>query len=524
MVTLARPSSMASLMGPKVGTARQQGMAMQQQGMSSAPNAANNYAGAQIRIGDGYQATELPALQKQPAPKDELTAEGNHVGKVIWRPNKLKAATVDTYLDGVKAFNSAPDDCLLEHLHKCGYKASNALSLAKDDAKFTFPGDMALLDEITDDDIEEFERAVCTPPLSRPCLFSIVSLHYLLACRSSSPAPVPRWLAPSNNDCCPHAARLSATHHTETACRCSHTWPSFSLPGQQGWQELPLDPQADGRACVGRHADPVLLCECPHPHRLVSAVLLRCSAGATRSFWSPEPRSTLQVKWKGTENHKKWKQQWSKYNNEFCSVCELGGDMLLCCDGCPAAYHFACCDPPLNPDDLPEGDWFCHNCVRRRNWKDQTGSSRPPRKFNTCGQCNKRQAVAIATCQCGFKFPKTKQPHMHKSFTDWREGARMDLQCERDNLWYSGAIIMKSKKRVKVAYDGWDSLFNEWVKKTTHRVAPTGTWVSAGESGRIPAFAKPPPGPGGEVVVAPRTVSHDQQLQSLWVIPNVAAS
>jgi hypothetical protein len=60
--------------------------------------------------------------------------------------------------------------------------------------------------------------------------------------------------------------------------------------------------------------------------------------------------------------------------------------MLLCCDGCPAAYHLNCCDPPLSQEDIPEGNWFCHNCERRRSWKEQSGSSRAPRKYNTCPQ------------------------------------------------------------------------------------------------------------------------------------------
>ncbi|KAI6653691.1 PHD finger protein 12-like [Oopsacas minuta] len=48
-------------------------------------------------------------------------------------------------------------------------------------------------------------------------------------------------------------------------------------------------------------------------------------------------------------------------NHEFCSSCKEGGD-LLCCDSCPSAFHFYCHDPPVDPDELPEGEWKCRKC------------------------------------------------------------------------------------------------------------------------------------------------------------------
>ncbi|KIX03776.1 uncharacterized protein Z518_07329 [Rhinocladiella mackenziei CBS 650.93] len=52
-------------------------------------------------------------------------------------------------------------------------------------------------------------------------------------------------------------------------------------------------------------------------------------------------------------------------NDEFCASC--GGEgKLLCCDGCPNSFHHACLEPPLNPDEEVEGEWFCPRCVARR--------------------------------------------------------------------------------------------------------------------------------------------------------------
>uniref|UniRef100_A0A3B4FUJ3 Autoimmune regulator n=1 Tax=Pundamilia nyererei TaxID=303518 RepID=A0A3B4FUJ3_9CICH len=44
------------------------------------------------------------------------------------------------------------------------------------------------------------------------------------------------------------------------------------------------------------------------------------------------------------------------YNDDECTVCKDGGE-LICCDGCPRAFHLACLDPPLS--SIPSGSWQC---------------------------------------------------------------------------------------------------------------------------------------------------------------------
>jgi hypothetical protein len=52
-------------------------------------------------------------------------------------------------------------------------------------------------------------------------------------------------------------------------------------------------------------------------------------------------------------------------NDEFCASC--GGEgKLLCCDGCTNSFHHACLEPPLNPEEEVEGEWYCPRCVARR--------------------------------------------------------------------------------------------------------------------------------------------------------------
>jgi hypothetical protein len=57
------------------------------------------------------------------------------------------------------------------------------------------------------------------------------------------------------------------------------------------------------------------------------------------------------------------KPQSDDFWDEDCAVCSLGGD-LLCCDGCPRAFHWGCllgldARPPVDA----EGTWLCPDCA-----------------------------------------------------------------------------------------------------------------------------------------------------------------
>ncbi|CAM0950272.1 unnamed protein product [Alopecurus aequalis] len=47
-------------------------------------------------------------------------------------------------------------------------------------------------------------------------------------------------------------------------------------------------------------------------------------------------------------------------NSDDCRICGMDGT-LVCCDGCPWAYHSRCIG--LNKAFLPQGQWFCPECV-----------------------------------------------------------------------------------------------------------------------------------------------------------------
>ncbi|XP_021998585.1 DDT domain-containing protein PTM [Helianthus annuus] len=48
------------------------------------------------------------------------------------------------------------------------------------------------------------------------------------------------------------------------------------------------------------------------------------------------------------------------WNSDECCLCKMDGN-LICCDGCPAAYHSKCVG--IAASFLPDGDWYCPECV-----------------------------------------------------------------------------------------------------------------------------------------------------------------
>ncbi|KAM6596713.1 hypothetical protein CsatA_007237 [Cannabis sativa] len=52
------------------------------------------------------------------------------------------------------------------------------------------------------------------------------------------------------------------------------------------------------------------------------------------------------------------------WNYDECCLCKMDGN-LICCDGCPAAYHSRCVG--VASDHLPDGDWYCPECVIDRH-------------------------------------------------------------------------------------------------------------------------------------------------------------
>ena len=78
-------------------------------------------------------------------------------------------------------------------------------------------------------------------------------------------------------------------------------------------------------------------------------------------------------------------------NASQCTKCSRGGD-LVCCDGCPNAYHVQCVSA-FKRNRVPEGDWFCPSCVAINSTAARGGSGggRRKRKKNESLKKKKQQ-------------------------------------------------------------------------------------------------------------------------------------
>ncbi|XP_043197595.1 PHD finger protein 12-like isoform X7 [Amphibalanus amphitrite] len=88
----------------------------------------------------------------------------------------------------------------------------------------------------------------------------------------------------------------------------------------------------------------------------------------------------------GLDLHPYFRRPGKGHNNDRCDACGEGGD-LLCCDRCPASFHLGCHDPPIPEEDIPSGDWICHNCKATEalklgashstDWQQETNADDP---------------------------------------------------------------------------------------------------------------------------------------------------
>ncbi|CAM5139593.1 unnamed protein product [Eretmochelys imbricata] len=112
-------------------------------------------------------------------------------------------------------------------------------------------------------------------------------------------------------------------------------------------------------------------------------------------------------------------------NDDECAVCRDGGE-LICCDGCPKAFHLACLVPPMT--EIPSGTWRCISCSAGKVKQDQR-TEEPPcetQKLTVgekCGVC--RGGGNMSYCaQCFKAF------HSHCHFPTQAERLSETLLCK----------------------------------------------------------------------------------------------
>lgn len=72
-------------------------------------------------------------------------------------------------------------------------------------------------------------------------------------------------------------------------------------------------------------------------------------------------KSKVKTKSTPVNRHKYFRRPGKRHNNDFCFSCREGGT-LICCDGCTKSFHLLCLDPPMEDEDIPEGEWLCKTC------------------------------------------------------------------------------------------------------------------------------------------------------------------
>lgn len=119
------------------------------------------------------------------------------------------------------------------------------------------------------------------------------------------------------------------------------------------------------------------------------------------------------LRWKGTPQFFEWQEQslnrtnedecaaphcpWASADSDGGSGGRGGGGGLLCCDGCPQAFHFSCCEPkPLSVLNLVGKKWYCTKCTAtRRRWGRQLIPCSDDPARHDCSPCGGRGEVRL---------------------------------------------------------------------------------------------------------------------------------
>uniref|UniRef100_A0A803TCF9 Autoimmune regulator n=1 Tax=Anolis carolinensis TaxID=28377 RepID=A0A803TCF9_ANOCA len=119
-------------------------------------------------------------------------------------------------------------------------------------------------------------------------------------------------------------------------------------------------------------------------------------------------------------------------NDDECAVCRDGGE-LICCDGCPKAFHLACLVPPLT--EIPSGTWRCDLCspgkMKQDGRKEEESNRKPLSETqkltvgDKCGVCRKEGDMTY----CNKCFRAFHWPCHFPSHTDQISGILVCKSC-----------------------------------------------------------------------------------------------
>jgi len=104
-------------------------------------------------------------------------------------------------------------------------------------------------------------------------------------------------------------------------------------------------------------------------------------------------------------NHRVAEANSEANNDNVCSICDFGGDLVLC-DRCPSAFHLGC----LGLDRVPDGDWFCPTCSCKICYQ--------PKCKQECADGNDNNFLVCVQCEQKFHFGCVKATRFGSSHTE----------------------------------------------------------------------------------------------------------
>ncbi|KAM3669512.1 LOW QUALITY PROTEIN: autoimmune regulator-like [Ammospiza maritima maritima] len=116
-------------------------------------------------------------------------------------------------------------------------------------------------------------------------------------------------------------------------------------------------------------------------------------------------------------------------NEDECAACGDGGE-LICCDGCPRAFHLACLVPPL--PHVPSGTWRCGSCVENVTEPGQLLEAdlpveRPPETLGEAARDTQQGGAKGSVCsRCCTRIPT---PHHCPAPSGDPRGLQLCMSC-----------------------------------------------------------------------------------------------
>uniref|UniRef100_A0A670IJM0 Autoimmune regulator n=1 Tax=Podarcis muralis TaxID=64176 RepID=A0A670IJM0_PODMU len=153
-------------------------------------------------------------------------------------------------------------------------------------------------------------------------------------------------------------------------------------------------------------------------------------------------------------------------NDDECAVCRDGGE-LICCDGCPKAFHLTCLVPPLT--EIPSGTWRCDSCSSGQSKQYRCNGEESSRNAlsqtqkltigEKCGVCRKEgDLIYCNKCFRAFHWPCHFPAHNGDSYVGGRDTLPEATTLSPSQI---DVLVFYSKQHLDLKADKIQSFLNE---------------------------------------------------------------